>query len=83
MQLFGPTVMFLTHEKIQGLSVFLSTGNSFLIGRQVAKYSCLSHIASCPELQVFVHFTGSGYFSRSEGFSIVKGFHLASIPFTC
>jgi hypothetical protein len=74
MQLFGRTVVFLTHEKPPGYPVFLSTGNSFLIGRQVANYSCLSHFASCSELQVLVISSQVGIFQRVNDSPLSKAF---------
>ena len=51
---------------------------SFIIGRQGARHSCLSQIASCHEVQVFVHFVWSGCFPKRDGFSTLKGFRFAS-----
>jgi hypothetical protein len=42
----------------------IPTGNTMLIGRQGARHSCLSHFVSCHEIQVFLHFVWSEYFSE-------------------
>jgi hypothetical protein len=67
--------MFLTPDKTQCWALILSTGNSFLIGRQGARNSCcLAYIASCHQIRVCAHFVWSGYIQRVSECPVLNAF---------